>query len=137
LPSTDAHRGEESTVCRSVDDFVMRVIYDGRFIDSFTIEPDTVAARLGLELAPEVAETVRGADPIEMLDRTNQTMTADLMVCQSVDVGGTAPEGPVARIVKIKYVIQGVQIVVSIVEVVKSERRIMVEDDSPDADGKF
>jgi len=137
LNSPEMHAGDDSNTCRCVDEFVMHVIYDGRFIDSFTIEPDTVAAKLGLELAPEVAETVRGADPIEMLDRTNQTMTSDLMVCQSLDIGGGCPDVLSPRIVKVRYVIQGIQVAVSIVEIVKSETRVMVQDEAPDADGKL
>lgn len=68
---------QERTVYNKVEDFVAHVIYDGRYLDSFTLEPDTVADHLGVILAPEVEQSLRGRDRslvlAEITDRMTQT----------------------------------------------------------------
>lgn len=49
--------------------FVMKVIYDGRFIDELSNAPGWVAKQLGLEVSMEVLNAVKGKDNNELISR--------------------------------------------------------------------
>jgi len=74
-------------VCETKDQFVAQVIYDGRFLDSFTIEPATVAQKLGLEVAPDVLDAVHGEDPTALLADVTTKMTEEYTTRMAVTIG--------------------------------------------------
>src|SRR6185437_2155233 len=67
----------ERPLCTTVDMFVADVIYDGRFLDSFTTAPERVAEQLGIQPTPEVLEVLRGRDSRHVLSETTARMTRD------------------------------------------------------------
>ncbi len=65
-------------VCHTVEEFVRHVIYDGRFLDNFTAEPEFTASLLGIGMTPEVAEQLRGRKPGKALADVTAGMTGNL-----------------------------------------------------------
>lgn len=52
------------------DYFIARVILDGRYLDTFTEQPELVAKHLNVVLDPVVAEELRNEDTYELLHET-------------------------------------------------------------------
>ena len=129
-------------VCRTSKDFVARVIYDGRFLDCFTHDPETVAKELGVTVLPEVVTEVRAAEPIALLAEVTEQMTrehGDRVLNRPgrehlvpSPVGGVGTEVAVG-IVACTTVAATATIVIDQVRAVET----VVVDESPDADLKL
>jgi hypothetical protein len=61
-------------LCQSVDEFVARVIYDGRFLAVFTDQPEMVAERLRIDLAPGIPDRLRGQNRQQILAETTSKL---------------------------------------------------------------
>src|SRR5262245_35887960 len=59
----------------AIEDFVAHIIYDGRFLDCFTVNPEAVAEELGVNLTPEVVKALQGRDRGEVLAEVTGRMT--------------------------------------------------------------
>jgi len=56
------------------DYFISKVIFDGRYLDTFTKQPDLVAKELGVTLDAAVAEELRNGDAYELLAETDNRL---------------------------------------------------------------
>lgn len=122
--------------CQTVEEFVARVIVDGRFLETFTVEPAAVARALRVDVAPEVLDDLCGQDPCEVLARTTPIIGEEIQV---------APDGPVAAAWIVGVVIGAA--IVGVVGVViytaagtalpDAVCEVGVTDESPDADSKL
>ncbi len=123
--------------CTTKTDFIASVIYDGRFIDNFTKDPDSIAALLGTTLLPHISDEIRGRSGTELLiEATDQlkhriawealqrnTEEDDALPCMD---GG------------ISFIVGGI-IVWAVIDrcASKCESTVTVEDYSPNADQKL
>ncbi len=64
-------------VCKTQEDFVSRVIFDGRYLDTFTEQPELTAERIGVTINPAIADQMRGRDPMPILSATTSHMTEE------------------------------------------------------------
>jgi len=61
----------------SIEDFVAHVIYDGRFLSTFTTDPDGVAESLGISITSDVSAVLRGRDRGLVLSEVTERMTRE------------------------------------------------------------
>lgn len=64
-------------VCKNQQDFVSRVILDGRYLDTFTEEPRLTAKHLDLTIDSSLAEQLRGKNPTPIISATINLMTKE------------------------------------------------------------
>jgi hypothetical protein len=61
----------------TLDQFIAEVIYDGRFMNDFTMDPEFVAKELGVGITPEIVEEICGRSPSVVLAEVTEKMTRD------------------------------------------------------------
>lgn len=143
LPRSDAGsaQGEaptEKPVYLTVEEFVAHVIYDGRFLSTFTSEPEGVAELLGVALAPDVLEGVRDRNRIHLLAEATEKMTQEYGERKQItdpvlpdivaDIGGT---------IVVAIVIGGGAIAITAIVCIATAQAHVVEDHSSNADLKL
>jgi len=84
---------------------VAEVIYDGRFIGDFTTNPELVAERLGIAVAPEILEQIRGRQSSAVLAEVTDLMTRQCGQRMAVQPSDQRPPEPVAGIVVIGVIV--------------------------------
>ncbi len=112
----------------TVEDFVAHVIYDGRFLKTFTVDPQGVAAQLGVIISPEVEETLGGRDRGQVLAEVTEKMTREYG--QRSDAQGTIPDIHADFGISTVVVVGAIAIITI---VIAGCSRTMVTDDSPDS----
>lgn len=129
----DRNAGTTATPTYStVEDFVAHVIYDGRFLQDFTAEPEHVAMQLGITISSEVAAALRGRDRGEVLSEVTDRMTRDY---GQRTVSGTIPDVRADFGISAIVVI-GAIVVLVVVKICTAETTI-VTDESQDSGQKL
>jgi hypothetical protein len=91
--------------CVTLDQFVAEIIYDGRFIRDFTTDPELVAMRLGVGVAPEIFDQIRGRPSSAVLAEVTDVMTRECGQRMAIQPGDQRPPDPVAGIVVIGVIV--------------------------------
>jgi hypothetical protein len=120
-------------VCLSVEEFVAQVIYDGRFLDTFTVEPQGVAELLGIEIVPDIVKDIRDRDPVQVLAETTARMTSEYGQRDVIGIG--LPDVHADFGISATVVVGAIAIAIIVCVVV--DHTPVVTDDSPNADLKL
>lgn len=123
----------EKPLCLSVEEFVTHVIYDGRFLDTFSVEPEGVAELLGVEIVPDVVEDLRGRDPVQVLAETTARMSSDYGRRDVIGIG--LPDVHADFGISTAVVVGAIAI--AVIVCVATGKTPVVTDDSPNADSKL
>ena len=115
---------EKPLYCR-VEDFVAHVIYDGRFLENFTADPERVADALGIALAPELVVGLQGRDHGLVLSEVTEKMTERF---------SGSPEPSMPEPVSFPFIVVGVAIIaVCVVDIITGQATIV---DDPESERK-
>lgn len=125
-------------VFAQMDDFLDRVILDGRFIEDVRARPRKIAEALGIELSGEAEELLVSTETPELLDHLYDTKfnlnTASL---HPYIMGEHEPRGAVSFALGIIVVVGGIVIVAGLALVIKSRSPYAIVDRSLHAETKL
>lgn len=121
-----------------IDDFLDRVIVDGRFIEEVRARPREIAEALGIELSEEAEGLLVSTETPELLDHLYDTKfnlnTASL---HPYIMGEQEPRGAVTIALGIIVVVGGIVIVAGLALAISSRSPYAIVDRSPHAATKL
>lgn len=82
---------EACSHCVSVTHFAAFVLHDGRYVNSFTTNPELVAKRLGFTAEPHVFDELRGQDSTQVLAKAGRELTDIYSHVRHFDLAGPIP----------------------------------------------